>query len=95
MADIFSAAKLGAVTRGRPLKKAECEAAASSSLKHQLQISTKSRARFVRKFVREGEEMEIHAHLPINDAFALQEEEANGNFSRIESEMKDLTGRRR
>lgn len=32
------------------------------------------------------------AHLPINDAFALQEEEANGYFCSVESEMKDLKG---
>lgn len=41
-----------------------------------------------------GEERkEELAHLPINDAFALQEEEADGYFCCIESEMKDLRGR--
>lgn len=33
------------------------------------------------------------AHLPVNYAFALQEEEANGYFCCVESAMKDLEGR--
>lgn len=41
-----------------------------------------------------GEERkEELAHLPINDAFALQEEEADGYFCRVESETKDVKGR--
>lgn len=41
-----------------------------------------------------GEERkEELAHLPINDAFALQEEEADGYFCCVEPEMKDLKGR--
>jgi len=40
----------------------------------------------------EGREEEL-AHLPINDAFALQKEEADGYFCCVESEMKDLKGR--
>lgn len=36
------------------------------------------------------EGMEELAHLPINDAFALQEEEADGYFCCVESETKDL-----
>lgn len=40
----------------------------------------------------EGSKEEL-AHLPINDAFALQEEEADGYFCCVESEMKDLRGR--
>lgn len=41
-----------------------------------------------------GEERkEELAHLPINDAFALQEEEADGYFCCVESEIKGLKGR--
>lgn len=40
----------------------------------------------------EGREEEP-AHLPINDAFALQEEEPDGYFCCVESEREGLKGR--
>lgn len=40
----------------------------------------------------EEERKEELAHLPVNDAFALQEEEADGYFCCVESAMKGLKG---